>query len=65
MRYRLFSWIPLVVWVVLFYFIAEYHIASTHYNLFLLSLILSSFLILGIYVWIAREKKKGRKRGSG
>ena len=50
MNRSIFSWLPLIVWVVLFYFIATYHIASTHYNFFLFILILSSFFIVGIYL---------------
>ncbi|GEM_PF-2597063 len=50
MKRKIVSWFPLILWVVLFYFIAVYHVASIHYNLFLLSLIASAFLIVGIYV---------------
>ena len=54
---KIAAWLPLIVWVVLFYFISVYHVASIHYNLFLLSLILSAFVIVGVYV--AWSKRRG------
>ena len=47
---KIFFWIPLIIWVVSFYFIATYHVASIHYNFFLFILIFSSFFIVGFYL---------------
>ena len=58
MKRSVFSWFPLVIWVVLFYFISVYHVASIHYNVFLLSLIASAFVIVGIYLFFSRKEKK-------
>lgn len=55
MRKKVLSWVPLIVWVILFYFVSVYHVASIHYNLFLISLIVSAFLIVGIYLFWAKK----------
>ena len=56
MKRTILSWFPLIIWVVLFYFISVYHVASIHYNTFLLTLIASAFLIVGIYIFMSRKK---------
>jgi len=62
MNRGIFSWLPLIVWVILLYIIATYHIASTHYNLFLTVLILSSFFIVGIYMLFYRKSREGKNK---
>ncbi|RTZ91736.1 MAG: hypothetical protein DSY91_04650 [Deltaproteobacteria bacterium] len=59
MKQKISSWLPLILWVVLFYFISVYHVASIHYNLFLLALIFSAFLIVGIYLFWSKKSRRG------
>ncbi len=58
MKQKISSWLPLILWVVLFYFISVYHVASIHYNLFLLALIFSAFLIVGIYLFSSKKSRR-------
>ncbi len=60
MKRAVFSWFPLIIWVILFYFISVYHVASIHYNIFLLTLIVSAFLIVGIYLFFSWKTRDGK-----
>ena len=50
-----FSWVPLVVWAVLFKILDGFHILSTHYNAFLVLLVASAGVLVLIYKYVFNE----------
>ncbi len=50
-------WIPLIVWVILFKILDGFHILSTHYNLFLILLLVSAVVIVLIYKFVLNESQ--------
>ena len=48
-------WVPLILWAVLFKILDGFHILSTHYNTFLILLIVSAGGLVLIYKFVYTE----------
>ena len=55
MTKTLLHWAPLVLWAILFNFLNKLHILSTHYNVFLILLIISAGVLVLIHKFVLTE----------